>query len=99
MWTNIKDQSIVSPTGDGSVEFKFKCSQCGSDIVTNSINIPEPNMMADNSSESEVCRVKTVVCDTDQCNEEHDLNISNGFGGMYVNIDDVNEEDIYYQSI
>ena len=98
MWNNIGNHPIVSSTGDGYVKIKFKCRECGKDIVTDSINIPEPNQMADNAEESNVYLAHEEICDDNNCGEEHELNISNGNGGMYVNIDGVSEGDIFYTS-
>jgi hypothetical protein len=99
MWGPIKDNPVVSSTGDGSVRIKFKCRSCGHDVITDVINIPEPNTMADNAEDSIVYETENVVCPIPTCSEDYEVNISNSTGGMSVNIDDVNENNIYYESV
>ena len=99
MWNRISDNPIVSSSGDGSVIFKFECinPDCKNSIITEPILISKPNDFGENEEGSKVYQEDNVVCDS--CEEEYELEISNGFGGMYCSIDGVDEKDIFYEPV
>jgi hypothetical protein len=93
MWTSISDNPIVSSTGDSSVRIKFPCSNCHKDIITECFNVPSPNP-GDNEEESKNSFEIDVTCD---CGEDYVLDCTNGNGGFYVNIDNVDSDDVTYE--
>ena len=99
MWYPISDNPVVSSTRDGSVRFKFECSNpaCKNSIITEPILISEPNNSGENEEGSTVYQKENVECNS--CDEEYELEISNGFGGMYCNIEGVAERDIFYEPV
>lgn len=95
MWKKISINPVVSSSGQGRVELKFPCPNCSNEIVTPPFSVPAPNDSAENHSDSDVYFEEYEVCD--KCEEEIQLNCSNGHGGFYVNIDGVEENDIFFR--
>ncbi len=97
MWYNIADNMVVAASEPEKARFKFKCRKCGKIIITDEITIPAPNTMGDTSEESRVYTEETIICP--KCGEEHEIQISNDYGGVYANIDDVDEKDIFIEPL
>ncbi len=92
MWSNIGDNIVISSAETENARFKFNCRQCGHEVITDCVPIPVPSFIADNAEESRVYTEETISCP--KCGEEHEINISNAFGGVYATIDGVSESDI-----
>lgn len=97
MWHNIADNIVIAAAEPEQARFKFKCRKCGHIVITDEITIPTPNKMGDNAEESRVYTEEVVICP--KCKEEHEINISNDYGGVYATIDEVNERDIFIEPI
>ena len=97
MWSNIGDNIVIASAEPEGARFKFKCRKCGYIIETDEITIPTPNTMGDNAEESMVYTEEIVVCP--KCGEEHEIRISNSYGGVYAEIDGVDEADIFIEPV
>jgi predicted RNA-binding Zn-ribbon protein involved in translation (DUF1610 family) len=97
MWNNIGDNMAIATAEPEKARFKFKCRKCGKNITTDEITIPTPNTMGDTAEESMVYTEENATCP--KCGEDHELQISNSYGGVYANIDGVDEKDIFIEAV
>ena len=75
-------------------DITFQCRKCQEIISMKDCYIPEPNYSFERMSDGDVWHEEYAICQN--CEEEHEVEIINGFGGMNVTIDGVEECDINY---
>jgi hypothetical protein len=97
MWSNIGDNIVIASAEPEQAHFKFKCRECGHIVITDEITIPTPNKMGDKAEESLVYAEEWATCAT--CGEEHEIKISNEYGGVHATIDEVSESDIFIEPV
>jgi|WetSurMetagenome_2_1015567.scaffolds.fasta_scaffold53452_3 hypothetical protein len=95
MWHPIEENIVISSAESEKARFKFKCRECGEVVITDCISIPVPNFSGDNAEESRVYTEEIVNCP--KCEEEHEIQISNDYGGVSASIDGVNANDIFIE--
>lgn len=88
---------VLSSLGGDEILAKFRCSNCNSWVYTDSIEIPEPNMLGENNRESEVTVESEAYCTKENCGESFTVFVSNSFGGSDFEIDGISREDIFFK--
>lgn len=81
-----------NPFGVRSIEVRFNCSNCGHEVISEEIGVPEPDYSADNHSDSVRDNDGYAICPN--CEEEYEINVYAGFGGGDVDVDGVEDDDI-----
>ena len=95
MWHNINDNIVISAADPENARFKFKCPECGNEVITDEITIPVPNPLGDTAEESMVYEEEPVVCP--HCQADIEIKISNNRGGVDATIDGVSPDDIFIE--
>jgi len=80
------------PYGTESVEIRFNCDVCESEILCESISVPDPNFDAENTSDSYNFNDGFAVCQ--KCEKEFNIWVYAGYAGGYIEVDDISDEDI-----
>ena len=62
-----------------SLKLELKCPVCGCNFVTDALEVPSPNFLAETHAESTEYELYTELCP--QCERPFDISIFNGFGG------------------
>jgi len=65
--------------GTEAIIVRFPCDKCSSIVESERIGVPEPNYMADNSSDSQVENEGYASCPT--CKKDYEIEIMVAFGG------------------
>lgn len=80
------------PFGTESIEVRFKCDKCGSEVHSDSIRVPSPDFTAEKASDSYNDNDGYAVCP--ECEKEFNIWVNAGYSDGYVEIDDIADEDI-----
>ena len=68
-----------------SLKLELKCPVCGCNFVTDALEVPSPNFLAETHAESTEYELYTELCP--QCERPFDISIFNGFGGGSGDVD------------
>lgn len=80
------------PHGTESVEIKFLCDNCKTQVESDCIRVPEPNFTAEKASDSYNDNWSLISCQN--CGKDFTIWVYAGFPDGYVEIDDVDDDDI-----
>lgn len=80
------------PFGTKSIEIIFNCSECAEEITSEEHSIPQPNYLAEKASDSHNSITVNEYCES--CSAEYEININVGYGDAYVEIYDIEDNDI-----
>lgn len=89
--------NFFSSFGYKSVIVKFLCDNCQNEVESDEIFIPSPNLLAERNSDSYNENDGYAVCDN--CNKEYDIYVHAGFSDGYVEVFDIDDENIFIESI
>lgn len=78
--------------GTDSVVVKFKCGDCGHVVTTDDLSVPLPDFSAETTSESYSNDCGFAVCTN--CKKEFDITIWASFSDGYIEIPDIDDEDV-----
>ncbi len=101
--TQHKDGSVtmhvVAPFGGTEIEVRFPCHKCKNMVYSSeSIEILEPFYGADTGIDSDQWS-DSNICSCDKCNEEFEIEVANGLGGMLIQVGGVKDGDIEYKIV
>lgn len=82
-----------NPFGVKSIEVKFNCNNCGHEVISDEIGVPPPNYSADNHSDSIRDNDGYAICPN--CGKEYEVYVYAGFGGGNVDIENIEDDDIF----
>lgn len=80
------------PHGTESVEIRFKCDNCETEILSESIGVPSPDFTAEKASDSYNDNDGLAVCP--KCEKEFNIWVNAGYADGYIEIDDIADDDI-----
>jgi len=89
---NNMGQTEFFPHGTESVEIRFKCNDCETEVISDPIRVPSPNFEAEKASDSYNDNDGSVVCPN--CGKEFNIWVNAGYADGYIEIDDISDEDI-----
>ena len=72
-----------------SITIKFKCPECGEEVVSDSLWVPSPDFSAENNSDSMNYEDYEVVCE--HCERCFEVTIYNAMYGGQVEVEDVDD--------
>ncbi len=87
---------VVSPIGEEKIEYTFKCPNCNG-IVTGDLYLPTPNYSSEQMSEGDETYSETIICTN--CHNDILVEISNGVGGMLLQVEGVRDGSIYFRRV
>lgn len=80
------------PFGNSSLYLKFKCDNCGTNVVSDNIWISEPDYSAETSSDSQTESEGHAMCE--KCYKEFEINLYTTYAGGDGNINLPNEYEV-----
>lgn len=87
---------MISPYGGDEILIKFECPKCNNTLEWPTI-IPAPYYFADSIADSDRFIYEDVWCE--HCDYETAIEVSNGIGGMLIQITDVPIDDIFFTKL
>jgi len=81
------------PIDVDTVNVLFKCN-CGEEVYSEEISVPFPNIEAEKSSDSHNSEEGLAICE--YCGAEYEISVSAGFADGYVEIQNIDDEDILF---
>lgn len=75
-----------------SITIKFKCPDCGKEVISDSLGVPSPNFSAENNSDSMNYEDYQVECEN--CGRSFEVTIYNAMYGGEVEVKDVDNIDV-----
>ncbi len=78
--------------GVQSIQVKFRCNECESEIISEEIGVPDPNFEAEKVRDSYSDNEGSAHCE--KCNEEYDIAVWCSFADAYIEVFDIDDEDI-----
>ena len=82
-----------SPFGIQSVQVKFTCCECSTEILSDEIAVPYPDYAAEKASDSYNEDEDYVVCPNPDCEEQFEITIATGYSGGYLYLDKIDDDD------
>jgi len=79
-----------NPFGNESLVLKFACDECGYNVTSEKIAIPQPNYLADTARDSQTDNDGYAVCD--KCGKEFKILIYSSYGGGNGYVRNLSEE-------
>jgi hypothetical protein len=75
-----------------SIQVRFNCQKCGTEILTHGIGVPSPDLSTEKASDSHKSNWDSCTCQ--KCNEHYDITVWSGLADAYVDIDSLDDEKI-----
>lgn len=85
------------PFGNRAVIVRFTCDNCGSQVESEEIGIPSPNLMAEKASDSHNENDGGAVCEN--CGKDFEVYVYAGYADGYVEVSDVEDDSIEVEEI
>lgn len=82
-----------SPFGVESVQVRFTCCECSTEILSDEISVPYPDYAAEKASDSYNEDEDYVVCPNPECEEQYEITIAAGYSGGYLYVDKIEDDD------
>lgn len=83
-----------NPFGNQALIVKFTCDECGEQVISEEIGMPEPNYAADTARDSQTDNEGYAICEN--CNKEFNISIYVTYAGGDGSIEELSETDDIY---
>lgn len=100
-WTSLRNNTLVGGVATvepQNIQVRCNCPQCGNEFISSRIEVPAPNFNADVDRESRRYISEQYDCENPDCDFRFDIEINNGLGGMDIEIEGVERQNISFRS-
>ncbi|MBL7996871.1 hypothetical protein JNM05_16010 [bacterium] len=84
-------QKFFEPFGLRAISLRFTCSECGVEIITDSITMPIPDYGAEDIGDS--YRENDYIAECENCKKNYYIYVSASYGDAYVECDEIWDEE------